>query len=410
LSSSQRHDFILLCVGQAINALGDGFSVLGVPLLVLKLTGSPAWLSATSIAYALAAVTGGLLSGVVVDAMGRRRLLVGAQAGQLVFVAIMPGSLWLASDLPAAMALVMVCAVLLGLSGTLFQVGFSTVIPELVPPTELAAANSRVGGLQNVGLLVGPALAGLVAQVSNLTWVFEVDAVTYLASIGSVLWLRDPLPAGERRPQSRLLSGTREAAWAIWRVRRLRSVTAVGFLGYLGTGSFLALLVYRLSSELHAARTTVGLAIAAASAGGIAGSVAAAGLARRARRTQSTLRDGWSVMAGCGCCGLAYLAMAISGVPPAYEALGFAAQTFLGMTVIGVLSLTQRLAPSPVLGGVMGITQSLRWSGILMSSVLMGFLTPLWGAAATFDIFGAVLLVAALLAIGVRNVRLSPDP
>lgn len=75
---------------QILSVLGDSFSQLAVPLLVLDATGSIATAGLLTGVSGTAAVVAGLLAGVVVDRFDRRALLIGADVARMLLFAAAP--------------------------------------------------------------------------------------------------------------------------------------------------------------------------------------------------------------------------------------------------------------------------------------------------------------------------------
>lgn len=393
----RRRDFRLFVSGEALSQLGSGFTLVGLPLLVLQLTHSAVWLGAAGIAYAAPSVAGGVLGTALADRFSRRSVLLVSSGGQMAVTAVLPTSLLLSAHAGAAMIVVLVCAVLLGALATSFQVAFNAAMPRLVPEEELPRANAIVVGAANASLLLGPALGGLILATVGITWVFEADAATYLASILGVLGVKGALSGrGAAQP---LLSSASDGVRFVWREPRLRALVVLGFLAFIGNGSFIALLVYRTSHELRGGATAVGLVVSVAAAGGLGGSIVATRVFGRAA-VQRVSFEGRVIVASVIGVGVAMIAMAAAAASLAYAALGAGAEALTAVADVGALTIAQRLVPDAILGRVMSVAYTLAWAGVLVSQSLMGALTALHGAGTTFVVFGVELVaVGAVVAV-----------
>ena len=69
---------------------------------------------------------------------------------------------------------------------------FQAIQPDLVPATELRQAIALGSMTFNVGRAVGPAIGGLVVAVAGPGWVFMLNAVSFLAIVGVLVWWRRP--------------------------------------------------------------------------------------------------------------------------------------------------------------------------------------------------------------------------
>src|SRR5579859_4710694 len=190
-----NRDFKLLFVGSTISALGDQFTLVALPWLVLKLTGSPAALGLVLAAMALPRAIFMLIGGAVVDRMSPRRVLLGARAANALLVTLLA-----ALVLTGAIHMTAVYAIALGigLSTAFAYPASSSILPQLMDPTQLPSANALMMGMRQLTVFVGPLLAGLVigtgahdnhaygpADARGLGLAFSIDALSFIASLGS---------------------------------------------------------------------------------------------------------------------------------------------------------------------------------------------------------------------------------
>jgi MFS family permease len=179
--------------GVAVTMLGQQMTLVAVPYQVYELTGSSLMVGLTSVVALVPLVVFGLLGGAIADAMDRRTLMVISSVGAavtsalLAVQALLPGNghLWVLWVLAAAVSAF----------AAVNQPARSAVIPALVGPDGVAAANALAMTVRQAGVIVGPLLAGLLIGAGDLTIVYTVDALGFVAA---VLLLRGlpPLPPG----------------------------------------------------------------------------------------------------------------------------------------------------------------------------------------------------------------------
>jgi MFS family permease len=181
-------DYARLCAGQALSAVGSGMSAFAIPLLALSLTGSSLGLGAVSAAYWLPFPLVGPVAGALVDRWERKRTMIGCDLLRLALVGTVPalaaaGRLtiwWLCFVAFAASALTI-----------LFNASQFAVLPRLVPPAKLAAANAELQAAIAVGAIAGPLLTGVLLAVLPVSAMLGFDAATFaisaltLAAIGT---------------------------------------------------------------------------------------------------------------------------------------------------------------------------------------------------------------------------------
>jgi MFS family permease len=163
----RSRDLRALVGGQFVSVLGSQMTGVAVPYQVYKLTGSSLDVGLVSLAALGPLLAGSLLGGSVVDAVDRRRLLIAVSA---VMAVVSAGLALNASSRPALWPLFVLPSLAAGL-GTFEDSALGTVIPGLVRRADVAAANAIFQALFQFGLVVGPALAGLLLAGTGLRFV-----------------------------------------------------------------------------------------------------------------------------------------------------------------------------------------------------------------------------------------------
>ena len=196
----REREFRLLFGGQAISLVGDGMLTIALAFAALDLTGSVAdvgLLLAASRAPLLLTVLAG---GVVADRASRRSLMVGADLVRMGALAV-AGALLIAGD--ARIWQLAVLLAVFGTAGGFFYPASTGLLPLIVPPEELQQANALRGLSQSAGIVIGPALAGVIIATASPGWAIAVDAVTFAVSAATLAQLR--LPPRLRPPRQRFL-------------------------------------------------------------------------------------------------------------------------------------------------------------------------------------------------------------
>ena len=129
--------FRRLWLGQLVSEAGDGLTNLTLLLLVNHLTGSTAAIAAMAICLAIPPMTIGLFAGAYVDRADRRRIML---ASDLLRAIVVLGFVFVGSS--GSLWLLFVLAFVQSSVGTFFAPARVAVIPKVVPPEGLLAANS----------------------------------------------------------------------------------------------------------------------------------------------------------------------------------------------------------------------------------------------------------------------------
>jgi hypothetical protein len=253
----------LLYAGELLAFLGSQLTVVAVPLQVYLLTHSSLAVGLVGLAQLGPLLVCSLVGGAVVDAVDRRVLLVwvqlarGALAVGLVANALRPQPLlWPLYLLTAAGA---------GLQAV-DAPARTAAIPALVRRELLPAAAALHQILMQVGLVAGPALAGLLVGQAGLAAAYAIEVTTFAAASLLAVALR-PLPPGEGAARAGIAS-VREGLRFL-RGRRALQGTFLIDLNAMVFGMPRALFPALGTGLFHGGPGTVGLLYAAPGAGAL---------------------------------------------------------------------------------------------------------------------------------------------
>lgn len=208
-----RHDrdYRLLWSGQAISIAGRMITAVVLPYQVYVLTHDVLAVGFLSIVQLVPILVFSLGGGAVADAIDRRKLLLVTQVAlEVVTVALVAVALLDAPPLWAIYALAFVAAGL----GSVDQPARASAIPRLVPAERLQSAIALNQLVFNAGAVVGPAIGGIVVATVGIAAAYAIDAITYTASIVSLMLMR-PIPpsAGAVRPSLAAIAEGLRFAW-----------------------------------------------------------------------------------------------------------------------------------------------------------------------------------------------------
>jgi len=184
--------------GVAVTMLGQQMTLVAVPYQVYELTRSSSLVGVTSIVALVPLVVFGLLGGAIADAMDRRRLMLISSVGAAVTSALLAVQALLPGGGHLAVLWVLTAAV--SAFAAVNQPARSAVIPALVGPDGVAAANSLAMTVRQAGVIVGPLLAGLLIGVGDLTVLYTIDAIGFVAAVLLLRGLPPLPPTGVTRP------------------------------------------------------------------------------------------------------------------------------------------------------------------------------------------------------------------
>jgi DHA3 family tetracycline resistance protein-like MFS transporter len=338
----------------------------------------------------------------VTDRFDRRRVLLAADAVRGLAVGIM-AVLSLTGTLQLWHMFVLVA--LYGAGTAFFGPAFDAIVPELLPSSSLAQANSLDQLLRPIAFrLAGPALGGWLVAVAGASAAFGFDACSFALSALMVLAMREGRGHGSSSSVvADLRAGMRFVRANTWLWGTLVSA-AFAYLFFLGPVE--VLVPYVVKNDMHGSAAELGLVFAA---GGV-GSVGAAMLmsaAGQPRRMIIVIYATWTLAT------LAVAGYGLSHAPWQLMAASFAFNAFETAGTIVWMTLKQREVPVAMLGRVSSLDWLISIGLLPLSFALTGPAVALVGARTTLvvaGLSGAAVTMSALLLPGMFGVERAAAP
>src|SRR5699024_9579051 len=171
--------FKYLWAGQVVSQIGDGLNKVALLWFVYNLTGSVIDMTLVGVLQSLPPLLLSPFLGVFIDRLPKKPLLISIDLARAVLIALIPVLYLLgALNLPVVYALTFANAVV----AAAFGPAMAASIPHLVRAEELTAASGLIHSATTAGVLVGPALGGLLAAFIGAQNVQYVDAATFVFS------------------------------------------------------------------------------------------------------------------------------------------------------------------------------------------------------------------------------------
>jgi MFS family permease len=183
----RQRNFRLFWFGQLVSVMGTWMQSIGQAWLVLDLTHSPVQLGVVGALQLLPVLLFSLFTGVFVDRLPKRRLLLLTQSAALLQAL----ALWyLVASHSIMLWQIYVLALLLGVTFSLDKPARQAFVVEVVGREDLPNAVALKSALDNLARIVGPSLGGVVIAVSGVATLFLLNAVSYLAVILALALIR----------------------------------------------------------------------------------------------------------------------------------------------------------------------------------------------------------------------------
>lgn len=216
-------DYRRLWIGNTISWTGQAMTALAVSLQVYDITRSSFAVGLVGLFTLVPLVVFGLYGGAVSDTLDRRKVGLYSAAGLWALSFALAGAaladfhrVWF---LYTVVALQAMCAALNGPAR-------SSMIPRLLPPEQLPAANALNSITMTTGTTLGPMLGGVLVGLWGYQSAYVIDAVAFTAALYA-MWR---LPAMRPEPEERDGGGTGTASAAGGRRRRASVMDGLRFL------------------------------------------------------------------------------------------------------------------------------------------------------------------------------------
>jgi MFS family permease len=389
-------DFRLLWAGSATSILGDQFSFIAMPWLVLKLTGDPLALGIVLALEGIPRTLFMLVGGALTDRFSPRAIMMAADIIRLFLAALMAALVFSGA---VEMWMVYAIALCFGLVAGFAIPASNSIIPHIVPEADLQAGNSASMGVTQLISFVGPTLAGIVIagfskSPMGIILAFSIDAFSFLVSAAALSLMRGgrQRTAGQQQESiwESILSGLRY----MWHNPALRFLfITVSFCNFFFTGPLLVGIPVLANQRLVEGAVAFGLLMSAYAGGNLGGYLLAGSLPRPSGKRLTTI-----VITLLFAFGIVYLA--IGWITSTWADFVLMLLLGVGNGYIGLLMFTwfQAHTPKEMLGrlmsmlmlsstGLVPISQALagmvsRWSltGLFVVAGLLGIMLALWAS------------------------------
>ncbi|MEU6206168.1 MFS transporter [Micromonospora musae] len=391
-ASSRWSDVWLATAARGISSCGDFLAASALTLALQSAGAGGLAVSGLLLAATLPLVLLAPLTGRLADRVDSRTLLVIAGLAQ--------AGICLALAYAERPAMMIALAGLLAVGLAVTQPVLAALVPAMVRPADLPRASALQQSAGTLGVLAGPALAGVLVGGFGTRLPLLFDAASYLALVAAGLLIRTRR-GGRRRPETVTAGGGIEPR--TWRLRRdpLLLATVVAVAGVIGAvGAINVVEVFFIRETLHSSTTMYGLVTGAWTLGALAGSWIFARAVGRLHRDGALAGAGLALLGGC-----CLMVLISAAVPTALllVPIWLVGGIFNGGNNVFGTVLMARRVPEAVRGrafaSYVAAVQGASMVGYLAGGVLLELLDPRPLVAAAG--------VAGLAAVGVLAVPLS---
>ncbi len=383
---------LALLASSLISVTGTQMTFVALPWFVLVTTGSVAKMSLVLAVEIAPMALFGIPSGTVVARLGARRTMLISDAFRAPLMMLVPLLHWTGGlSFPVLLVIVFV----LGVFTAPYFAAQRTIIPEIYGDDEtvVSKVSAAFGGAQQVTLILGPALGGILVAAIGAPAVLIVDAATYLAAFLLILaFVHGGKPVAADESSRGVLAGVRFLA----RDRVLGPMTLTLVILDAAASAIFTSLPALAYLRFDQDPKVVGWLFSAFGIGALCGSI----LAMKALDRFSPLR-----LAG-GAMVLVVLPLWALVADLPWEAVGvflLLCGVFVPLVNAPIMGLLSTRPPEALRAKVMTAVMTSSALGGPAGRLVVGPMFQHWGISATYAAlagalsFGALLFVAAVL-------------
>jgi len=192
-------DFRLLFSAGTVFYLGAMITYVAIPYQLYTLTGSNVAVGLVGLVELVPLIVFGLYGGALADHVDRRKLLVSTGLSQAVLTVLLAVNAF--QDEPRVW-LLYVISFFLAAAQSIQRPSKEALLPRTVTHEQLPAANALDSFGMQAGVLVGPAVGGLLLAHAGAGWCYVVDVVGLLVASGLFAAMRSYAHRDETTPPS----------------------------------------------------------------------------------------------------------------------------------------------------------------------------------------------------------------
>ena len=407
-----NRNFRLLWIGQSTSLIGDQFTMIALPWLVLLLTGDPL---ALGIILALEGVPRAifmLLGGAVTDKFSQRSVMIISDVGRILMIST--AALMIFSGNIQIWMLYLIALIFGTISG-FFLPASNSMVPRILDNEDIMAGNSIIQGTAQLSVFIGPLLAGgliaffssssislgagISSSMGGIGTALVIDALTFLVSIVT-LWMMkvDPIQS-EHEEVKNILSSVKEGISFVMKTPAILNMfILLAAVNFLFTGPFIIGIPVIAISRLTEGAAAFGIIMASFGIGSLLGIIASGIIKINPKR-------------------LGILTTIVVGIFGVFLALmGFVNSLWIGSALVFILgllngyvgiiiiTLLQENTPPEMLGRLMSLVMLFAVGLVPVSQAISGALIKI-SLEGLFACCGILIILTAFLVIRSKEIR-----
>lgn len=353
--------------------------------LIYSLTGSPAYLGYVGFVAGVPSWLFMLYGGYIADRVPRRTLLM---ITQTVLMALAFAMAALVATGVVQPWHILVMAFLTGTTNAFDTPARQSLVVELVDRKDITNAIALNGTMFNSGVIIGPALGGVIYAAAGPALCFLINGISFIAVLTALWLMRLTVPPATPRRAS-ALAAILEGFSYVRSDRLVSTLTlSVFYLNVFGFG-LVTLMPAWAVDVLNGDVTTNGALLSARGAGAVVGGLTIAALSASGVRGKM-----WSISSFLLPAVMCFFALS-RALP-----LSLALLAVMGFSLITIMNnnnaMVQSRVPDELRGRVMGLYSLMFMGGGPIGALMIGLIADRFGEPPTAMFYAAMVLVFAV--------------
>lgn len=379
----KNRDYRLLFFGQLIAVMGAMITHVAIQYQIYQRTGSTATVGLLGIIQLVPLFISGFIGGAAADTYDRKKIIIAAEFLQ----ALASMGLFITAVIPSTPVVVIYgIAAFSSFLGGFHQPALSAMTPRIIEPEDIPAVSALSSMRGVTGMIVGPALTGIILGSLGLEWTYGIDVTTNAISIVCILLIRKKFQTERTNTKQSAISQIAEGLKYAKERPVLIGTYAVDITSMMCAFPFP---LFPALAEQYGGAEALGMLFSASAVGSLLCSLTSGWIARVKRhgRTIALAAIGW-------CAGIAFA--------------GFSHQLWLIVFFLALAGFSDMISamfrqtvwnqtiPDTVRGRMAGVEMLSYLSGPMLGGTLMGFAAEAVGASNAM-IAGGVIGVAGIV-------------
>lgn len=385
-SAFRHRNYRLWFAGQLVSMVGTWMQNTAQGFLIYSLTGSTAYLGLVGFIAGVPSWLFMLYGGLVADRMSRRTLMMITQSVMMILAFVLAGLVFANVVQPWH---ILVLAFLLGTANAFDAPARQAMVAELVDREDMTNAIAYNATMFNAGMIVGPAIGGLIYAWTGPAWCFTINGISFIAVIVA-LGVMQLKPVIMMPRNGSAFEAIKEGFQYVRGHRLVLTLTLSVFVwNILGFGPLTLLPAWSVTI-LKGDVTTNGALLSARGIGAVIGGLAIAALASRKLRGKMLTVSSFVLP-------VALMIFALTAwLPLSLLLLGV-----IGLAFVAILNnsnaIVQSIVPDVLRGRVMGLYSLMFMGGGPVGSLVIGVIADRTSEPFTVGLCAVGCLVYALL-------------